>query len=198
MVDVCYMHFNASLHLKTLILFTYSYSLYGKSWCSEHFVLKCFDFCMPCHELCFVQFDIISCFFVLYFRYNFQKQFDSSTETSCFSDGIHGQGYTTSISDLEQQKNKKLQLSNLNLKGQLCCQLFKQERCKVERLDSPLSRGDQTMACGSFNPACQIPCTLFSITAFPTVDSSATALAAARLLLTCLPQKHYKSVNKMM
>jgi len=31
---------------------------------------------------------------------------------------------------------------------------------------------------------------VFSSTMFPTLDSSATALAAACLLMTCLPQKH--------
>jgi len=54
-----------------------------------------------------------------------------------------------------------------------------------------------------FNPARQIPCTFFSSMMFPTVDSSATALAAACLLfdlsaaatLSC--KQRYKSVNKM-
>jgi len=41
-----------------------------------------------------------------------------------------------------------------------------------------------------FNSAHQIPCTLFSSTTFPTVESSATALAPACLLLPCLPQQH--------
>jgi len=41
------------------------------------------------------------------------------------------------------------------------------------------------------NPARQIPCTFFSSTTFPSVYSSATASAAARLLLTCLPQQHF-------
>ena len=40
-----------------------------------------------------------------------------------------------------------------------------------------------------FNPARQIPCTFFSSIKFPTVDSSATALAAACPFLTCLPQQ---------
>ena len=44
-------------------------------------------------------------------------------------------------------------------------------------------------------------CTFFSSTTFPTVDSSATTLAAACLLLACLPQQHlvqrYERVNKM-
>jgi len=42
-----------------------------------------------------------------------------------------------------------------------------------------------------FNPTRQIPRTIFSSTTFPTMDSSATALAAAYLLLICLPQQHY-------
>jgi len=46
------------------------------------------------------------------------------------------------------------------------------------------------------------PCTYFSSTTFPTVDSSATALAAACLLLTCLSaalrcKQRRETVNKM-
>jgi len=41
-----------------------------------------------------------------------------------------------------------------------------------------------------FNLARQIPCTLFQVPRFLTVDSSATEFAAAFLLLTCLPQQH--------
>jgi len=55
-----------------------------------------------------------------------------------------------------------------------------------------------------FNLARQTPCTFFSSTTFPTVDGSATAMAAACLLLAYLPhaaafscKQRYKSVNKM-
>ena len=49
-----------------------------------------------------------------------------------------------------------------------------------------------------FNPARQIPCTFFSSITFPTVDSSATTLAASGCLLsTCLPQQHLAASRAM-
>nr|CAB3266839.1 TBC1 domain family member 30-like [Phallusia mammillata] len=49
----------------------------------------------------------------IYNRYQFQKQFDSSTEASCLSDGIHGQAYHSGLDEADPQKNKKLQHSFL-------------------------------------------------------------------------------------
>jgi len=43
----------------------------------------------------------------------------------------------------------------------------------------------------------QIPCTFFSSTTFPTVDSSAKTLAAACILLTCLLHRHLDGSSAM-
>jgi len=55
--------------------------------------------------------------------------------------------------------------------------------CVLSPLLFRLHQGSQTTARirsgNQFNPTCQIPCTFFSSATFPTVDSSATALAAA-------------------
>ena len=50
------------------------------------------------------------------FRYNAEKQFDSSTETSCMSDGHHGLA-VDSGSLLKKEQNRKLQLSVLQARG---------------------------------------------------------------------------------
>ncbi|XP_002128618.2 TBC1 domain family member 30-like [Ciona intestinalis] len=49
----------------------------------------------------------------IYNRYQFQKQFDSSTETSCLSDGIFSQSQTFTEADKHQQTDRKLQKSFL-------------------------------------------------------------------------------------
>ena len=54
----------------------------------------------------------------------------------------------------------------------------------------PLKQGWQTCDRRTVSVAPNTLQIVFSSTMFPTLDSSATALAAACLLMTCLPQKH--------
>ena len=61
---------------------------------------------------------ITALYFLMFFRYNAVKQLDSSTETSCLSDGIHSLSLD-SESALKKEPNRKLQLSVLQSRGSL-------------------------------------------------------------------------------